>query len=819
MKKRILLIVCLTMLGLVMVFGFVTADDGPIMIRNVSKTPDTETEEAGIAMMNFYVPAQASNGDMTTITYTYYIDEEEIETEEKYRGYAKPLLTFFIDGIPEPEEETFGINAIDSGLGLGERDSFVALSLDDGVTWKRMNVSNHAANHWSSFDLPDGTPYPADSYAGVVAAEGDRVMAAWLSRFCDGGIPAYTWLEDDGVTKVYSDHWGVAGSQGSVDYTLNFPEIGEVPYGCVWTSRGQLLFDDGLEEGDGEGFYDIKPERLTSGRRDPNRLEIAAVEGAGFAIVWQEDPNGLRPGTGLGPGEGWSGAIVNAKTDIWYSMVGWDAFDQVYDVLTDANNVPYTDTVSLAEYAGEEAPKVSSPMALPVRVTDNDMCQLAGALADVPDYCFTDFGDLSVEPYDYDTVYPLLVPDISAPEMWDTMTFCSDYVVWQPDPSLPKIQEVCVTGDDRILMGRVGASRPRITMHPYTNTLGEKSAWVLLGYEETKALGEGTSDIVTTTIDIGKNMWYHSFDMSHPDIINHGNILNQPAMFPFAEEGEDPFFELKDSADAGLPYEGKIDETASYSYTFYETEITRRFSLISQDIDDRGASGVVAFALVKQGIINQGGPADIFGRAFKTPVGFDPTFHNPYAFENMVCENWDFKDGSNPFYPEGICLDTPPNISGTEVLECEIEPCPTLEEIYVWDDTLEEYIWVMEDFYRVTKWDQVDGLVTPTLGTQSWHNPFDISKGHRGFLDGDFLMVLYAWSPNYKQNAVGHDHYNLYIRRSFDGGVTWTTTPADYGGDGTKTCEQFGWETTGGYIQASWILAIPPPRMKLKSAW
>ena len=59
----------------------------------------------------------------------------------------------------------------------------------------------------------------------------------------------------------------------------------------------------------------------------------------------------------------------------------------------------------------------------------------------------------------------------------------------------------------------------------------------------------------------------------------------------------------------------------------------------------------------------------------------------------------------------------------------------------------------------------------------SWGNPYDVSKGHRGFLLGDMLMVMYAWSPNWMANTVGHDNYNLYNRRSFDGGLTWTTLP------------------------------------------
>jgi hypothetical protein len=75
--------------------------------------------------------------------------------------------------------------------------------------------------------------------------------------------------------------------------------------------------------------------------------------------------------------------------------------------------------------------------------------------------------------------------------------------------------------------------------------------------------------------------------------------------------------------------------------------------------------------------------------------------------------------------------------------------------------------------------------------------PIDISKAHRGFLDGDYVNMMYAWSPNWKLNAVGRDRYELYMRRSFDGGLTFSTTPATfeasndvtYGGEGTTTCE------------------------------
>ncbi len=71
-------------------------------------------------------------------------------------------------------------------------------------------------------------------------------------------------------------------------------------------------------------------------------------------------------------------------------------------------------------------------------------------------------------------------------------------------------------------------------------------------------------------------------------------------------------------------------------------------------------------------------------------------------------------------------------------------------------------------------------LIGPNLDDQSWYNPLEVSKAHRGFLDGNHVFMIYAWSPNFKLNAVGQDRYELYTRRTFDGGITWTTTPGSF---------------------------------------
>ena len=73
--------------------------------------------------------------------------------------------------------------------------------------------------------------------------------------------------------------------------------MGEVPYSCVWTARGEL----DPATGDVQWF---KPERVTSGRRDAFQLTSATADSVGIAIAWQEDPKGLMPGEGGRPWRG-----------------------------------------------------------------------------------------------------------------------------------------------------------------------------------------------------------------------------------------------------------------------------------------------------------------------------------------------------------------------------------------------------------------------------------------------------------------------------------------------------------------------------------
>ena len=63
---------------------------------------------------------------------------------------------------------------------------------------------------------------------------------------------------------------------------------------------------------------------------------------------------------------------------------------------------------------------------------------------------------------------------------------------------------------------------------------------------------------------------------------------------------------------------------------------------------------------------------------------------------------------------------------------------------------------------------------------------------------GDMIMLMYAWTPNWNDLTNAHSIVNLYNRRSFDGGLTWSTLPANFDdaenvvADGTTTCEWMG---------------------------
>jgi hypothetical protein len=884
MKIKIVFFVMLVLL-IVLTTGVVLAEDGVLFRRNISKTPDAETEKAAIFMMDFYVPAQASTGEVKPVA-NYCLDEDldnpwnddgTCAGTEAYdpRDYAKPLVSVYIDDIGG-ETEIEGAFSAQGGISFGAFDAFVGVSMDDGTSWRTENLSR--SSDLSSFTLANGHPYPGDVHNVVHQVAEDKVLAVWASKYCQSGFPLYSLSTPDNIA-TYTDYladletnygknalylydlFGIAGNQGSVDYTeQGYPEIGEIPYSCIWTARGKLLpGDDPMTADFVEASHVVwtAPERLTSGVRDANLPAVDCAKNAGCSLTWQEDPAGLRPGKGLGPGEGWSGAIVNAKTDIWYSYISFADFDLVVNDTDGDENPDPGEAMLIEEYEAEmgtamDRPKPYVPLAMPVRLTDNDMCKANSGTNGSPEdpFCWIDFD--SIDDLDHNNISSFL-DNLTGPEA--DADFCASTVGWI-NPGGTTLS-ICVTEDGRWMIGRVGSSRVRMALKPYTppgapdhdgDGVPDASAWLSLAAEETKALGitamvDGTE---YDPIDIGKDMFYYSFDFAKPYnlhvnteldatddsayIVQQGGMLNQPARCS-------PWFATTTDTnpDATCPADGEffdIQEDPITGYEYYLTEISRRFALTlnnipnitNTEINESGLAGVLIY---KQGVIWQGGPADIMLRRLVVPDDFDATVDNPFAYENMECsddgdpdtaDGWIYPtldDGSpNPYYLKGLCASPAINISGSTIEACttggtDNDACaaafPAAEDGSIPDDIS------FDQFPKVLEWRQCDGTDAiegceddNDLDDQSWDNPFDVAKGHRGFLYGDYVMMMYAWSPNWQANSVGNDHYNLYQRRSFDGGLTWTTTPANLGGAGLDALEYYYGETIGEFVPYVW---------------
>jgi hypothetical protein len=948
------------------------------------------------------------------------------------RPLAKPMLVTYLEKIDIYDDQV----TTAFWPGRFSWDVYTAVSRDDGTTWKRMNVSRHADE--SSFELETGEPFPGTAGSPYLKVDDNYILVVWESKFCKSGNPRYSIdLCDDPATEevewddpateenecaVYcrgnpeqgtevcepdypgddayyvTDIWGVRGQQQSVNYDevddVADLGIGEIPYSCLWATRGVIVTQKELDDGtfdslnieDDPETTDVdetnvvelgdiiwfKPERITSGRRDAYIPVVNSARGAGFAIAWQEDPDGLRPGKGKGPGEGWSGAISNHKSDIWYTFIRNTDFAQV-----DANFVPGgpgggTD----AEPTGDEGyldkpglgrPKVLVPFSLPVRISDNDMvntdtlkvvasttcvtppsddpeqeqvcfpevadgsfvpldpeeiaaefCGYTGTLPHDPANCCDPndhegdpdcedlkglFGNLTgTKRYAYlartidelDNATGLYVPggygdgtpdyqyymdrggvldlaDTSGVNSYmDMLPGTSSHERWYGfTNNSGQSKLVAVTADGRLLDGDVFAARPMLQLQPYTKPDGTKSAWALLAYEESKGLGhslaasehdsETGDEIVGVSEDehgqekpikqdLGKNLLYHSFDFSQPDLIHPGHVVNLPAicggLYPtWCDDPKTPdvietnvdnptctcvpsqpvplyfdyWSDIDPDGDGPLTGQWLPDPT---KFLQYRTEIARRARFLVQSPSKMGPSRSVGSIIYKQGQEGQGRPADVFIRRFVVPtmvdgVKFNAKIHNPYMFENFEC---------NAYLDETFALPACPNGAGDMPsavgYSCNVWGEATGDRLCggVFEDTFNGYLRrdhvnltshnidlavdagpvddtpddPTDDRYGTNKvllWSQepsnlgdesfgwLSGLTCDPLLGEVCPGMYSNARSHRGFVRGDFLATAYSWSPNWAAGRNGNDRYNFYVRKSFDGGQTWTTTP------------------------------------------
>ena len=778
-------------------------------------------------------------------------------------------------GVPDPDHRL---------------DAFASVSFDDGETWKQTNLSQSA--HLSSFTLKDGTVYPGTVDYGVKhAMAGNKILVVWHSKYAMGGSPRYSLkyyddpddnskdvpleyygVSEDGVPgepvhyvdraealvlddgqPAPLDIWGVAGAQKSIDYTtwmhhgvFPFAEVGEVPFSAIWTCRGVIQRvtnpQTGLEEW---GVQWRKPERLTSGRRDAMYTAIDGAENVGFGICWQEDPEGLRPGYGEGPGEGWSGSTGNHKTDIWYSFIRWEDFDGVEDPVwattdpdwytedPDTREEQPIEDPSVIATLSTNRPQVYERMSMPQRITDNN------GVTPAPQ---TGEGETADENKIIDLYAYLGRWNLDAPI--PVLSVDDTGISWTKDDA--STMWSAVTEDGRVLQGQTASTRTRMMMEGWvkkdaTGQVIDRGAWVLLGYEETKGLGAGSGE--EEPLDIGKIVKAETFAFDNPVYAGAGHIINEIDTLPTVDSDGDG------TLDSGDPiYTDPI--VNDFGEEQYQYAIARRPSLFTNPIvkstvegEDDTANVVMkggmtsAVMLYKEGSLRQGGPADIMMRRWVLPTDWDPAnvdTDNPFAFDYLHNDpdpmaGWDetlVSPESAPiagtiypekWYPKGVLIDGAQNLSSTNVIDdytvelldagpkaSEIVPdwhADTFPEIAVEldADTLDfsdcyschPDSWGAEEedgasahgiSERVLWWDQD----AENVYDEYWTNGFEMAKGHRGFIDGDFIVVMFGHSPNWLMSSHGREPINLYIRRSFDGGMTWTTTPAILGGDGTS---------------------------------
>jgi hypothetical protein len=768
--------------------------------KNVSRTPELASAKAKLNIMGVWLPALRANGEDAyyidengaTVTGVPYYDADGVFIRNATE--AKPIVAIYCD-----EVET------------GAHDVFASISRDDGNTWKRRNISRMADR--SSFTLANGDEYYGHCKKPVFQVKGNKILVAWTSKFAKGGKPRYsiTTCDDpttpeietaDPVTGLcritchgegdnevcepdypyddpyYADDiWGVSGPQRSVDYDdQGYPEVGEVPYSAVWVARAVIATQADVGNGLGEYEGDIvwfKPERLTSGRRDANQNFLAGADGAGFAVTWQEDPGGLRPGEAKGPGPGWGGATTNHKTDIWYAYITWADFAQVDENFEPGGDPEHDDE----DFIGR--PKALVPMSLPVRVSDNDVVNTHNMWIELDeDETSPTFGYPLLD--EHGNFIPMLNPYPPSDDAdgshrygymveglwnWDkNMYRLNDPVDWEEGSGgtlyeflNQKNEEKCVvvTADGRPLDGNTGAARSNLFLQPYTKPDNTKSAWAIMAYEETKGVGLGPPEETGTGYypletfpDEGKNAIYHSFDFQNPDVVSAGTILN---LHETTDENligvgipvyvtEVPCFGSDENGDCIVnPAAGEqILDWKGDPILNYENARRPRFILQSKAAATAESeySGTVLIVLYKEGQDGGGRPTDIMARRCVAKG----TTGNPYAPANFV-------DGAQ-------------NVSTVTPLVTWINP-----------DRDEN---AKGDGVKVCEWEQPQS----NLAVKSGVNPYEDTRAHRGGIRGDFVIMGYSYTPNWAASRNAHDKYDFYIRRSFDGGATWTTDPA-----------------------------------------
>ena len=562
--------------------------DAPIKRMNVSKDADTHQIQVNaqntLKRMIAVVPSTSADGNLT----------DEGDVHPILVSYAEQIIggDGTDTGVSDDNIYEMGDGSADIGDPTHIDDIFVSLSLDNGKTYKKVNVSGTALRggtpnssikvNWTADKTAEATTdYPGHSHKPKMAVNGNQILVAWHDKFCPSGDPFELYVRDENgsatdvlVDADQPDYFKVNGKQGSINYELpctieddpntatnesncapNGKEVYEVPFSCVWTARGILNTED--ESNISVTWY--KAEQLTTGSRDANKVWIAAdgYGDVGFALTWQEDPEGLRQGQGAGPGEGWSGATTNHGADIWYTYIPYDDFAAIDEEFVEPEDADADDVTK---------PKALNNFAYPTRITDNEVC-IEG---DTKLYC----QEITCTEYVNSKDANLTEDEEGAQDGSNSSGKCVTEVLdplWVDEPTAV------------ILDGDTGASRPAMSIL----RTDENTTAVILAYEETKGLSESNSasqdqgDSETEIEYEGKVVYFNSFPFDAPVSINAGTIVNPRA--PDADTGDLIF------------------------------ENARRVVIVNQ-VDACDAGDYTFGLMYKQGVETRGGSSDMFIR-------------------------------------------------------------------------------------------------------------------------------------------------------------------------------------------------------------
>lgn len=162
---------------------------------------------------------------------------------------------------------------------------------NDALNWSTpLNISNTATRSSINTDWNGNgsrSPYYGDSEKPTIFSSGRHVVITWVDKYCPGSN-------------------GAATPQRSVTYSDR--QNREIAMSCVYAAHNS---------GDLSGAWSVN--QLSDGSRDAKNDANRGLSTGAWIITWQEDPRGLQPGEGDGPGEGGSGAKVSQATDIWYT--------------------------------------------------------------------------------------------------------------------------------------------------------------------------------------------------------------------------------------------------------------------------------------------------------------------------------------------------------------------------------------------------------------------------------------------------------------------------------------------------------------------